>query len=334
MMSTAPCVERAVVTGAAGFIGSHLVEALLQRGAAVLGVDRRSPRDNAMAAENLGSVLGHPGFRLVKGDLVTDEVKPWVDGADTVFHLAAVPGVRPSWGDGFGDYVACNVLATQRLLDACVSSRVRRLVLASSSSVYGDAMGRGPLHEECLTAPLSPYGVTKLAAERLALAYALAPASPTSVVALRYFTVYGPRQRPDMAIGRMLRAVLTGQPLRLYGDGRQRRDFTFVADAVTATIAAATAEATAEAFNIGGGDSVSVLDVLSRIADITGAEVPVHDDTHQPGDVQVTEADLTKARELLGYEPSVTLTEGIERQWKWLSTRSRGRLHDAAAVTA
>jgi UDP-glucuronate 4-epimerase len=317
---SAPRIERAVVTGAAGFIGSHVVETLLQRGTAVLGVDRRSPRDNAMAAENLEGSLGHPGFKLVQGDLVTDELKPWVDGADTVFHLAAVPGVRPSWGDSFAEYLACNVLATQRLLDTCVSLGVRRLVLASSSSVYGEAVGRGPLHEGCVTAPLSPYGVTKLAAERLALAYALAPASPTSVVALRYFTVYGPRQRPDMAIGRMLRGVVTGQPLKLYGDGRQRRDFTFVTDAVAATLAAATAEATAEVVNVGGGDSVSVLDVLRRVADITGTVVPVHDDTHQPGDVQVTEADLTKALELLGYEPSVTLTEGIERQWQSLST--------------
>ncbi|TFV32572.1 NAD-dependent epimerase/dehydratase family protein [Streptomyces sp. T1317-0309] len=329
-MSAAHSIERAVVTGAAGFIGSHVVEALLRRGTTVLGVDRRSPRDNAMAAQNLEGAMGDPGFRLVEGDLVTDELKPWVDGADTVFHLAAVPGVRPSWGDSFGEYLACNVLATQRVMDACVSAGVRRIVLASSSSVYGDAVGRGPLHEECLTAPLSPYGVTKLAAERLALAYALAPASPTSVIALRYFTVYGPRQRPDMAIGRMLRGILSGEPLRLYGDGRQRRDFTFVTDAVAATLAAATAEATAEAVNVGGGDSVSVLDVLDRIADITGAEVPVHDDSHQPGDVLVTEADLTKARELLGYVPSLTLTEGIERQWKWLS----GRSHDAPTLTA
>ncbi|WP_191971773.1 NAD-dependent epimerase/dehydratase family protein [Streptomyces luteolifulvus] len=319
-MGTARRVEHAVVTGAAGFIGSHLVESLLRQGVTVLGVDRRSPGDNAIAAENLGGLLGHPGFRLVQGDLVTDELKPWVDGADTVFHLAGVPGVRPSWGDTFGEYLECNVLATQRLLNTCVSLGVQRLVLASSSSVYGDCTG--PLREDGLTAPVSPYGVTKLAAERLALAYALAPDSPISVVALRYFTVYGPRQRPDMAIGRMLRAVLTGEPLHLYGDGRQRRDFTFVADAVAATVAAATAEATAEAVNIGGGDSVSVLDVLRRVGEITGAEVPVRDDVYQPGDVQVTEADLTKARTLLGYCPSVTLTQGIEHHWNWLSART------------
>ncbi|KUO20255.1 NAD-dependent epimerase/dehydratase family protein [Streptomyces dysideae] len=319
-MGTARHVKHAVVTGAAGFIGSHLVESLLRQGVTVLGVDRRSPGDNAIAAENLGGVLGHPGFRLVQGDLVTDELKPWVDGADTVFHLAAVPGVRPSWGDTFGEYLACNVLATQRLLNTCVSLGVERLVLASSSSVYGDCTG--PLREDGVTAPQSPYGVTKLAAERLALAYALAPDSPISVVALRYFTVYGPRQRPDMAIGRMLRGVLTGTPLHLYGDGHQRRDFTFVADAVAATVAAATAEATAEAVNVGGGDSVSVLDVLRRVGEITGAEVPVLDGAYQPGDVQVTEADLTKARTVLGYRPSVTLTEGIEHHWKWLSART------------
>lgn len=321
-MGTAPRMERAVVTGAAGFIGSHLVEMLLQRGVSVLGIDRRSPRDSAMAADNLAGVLGHPGFQLVQGDLVVDELKPWMDSADTVFHLAALPGVRPSWGDAFSEYLACNVLATQRLMDACVALRVRRLVLASSSSVYGDAAGRGPLREDALTAPLSPYGVTKLAAERLALAYAQAPASPTSVVALRYFTVYGPRQRPDMAIGRMLRAALTGQPLRLYGNGHQRRDFTFVTDAVAATLAAATAKATAEAVNVGGGESVSVLDVLRRVGRVAGAEVPVRGDTQQPGDVQVTEADLTKAQKLLGYEPSVTLTSGIERQWNWLAART------------
>ncbi|MGW1494264.1 NAD-dependent epimerase/dehydratase family protein [Streptomyces sp. NPDC002402] len=316
-MSGAQPIERAVVTGVCGFIGSHVVDALLKRGATVVGIDRRSPRDNPIAAENLTDAVEHPDFRLIEADLVTEEVKSWVDGADAVFHLAAIPGVRPSWGDTFSEYLECNVLATQRLIEACVSLGVPRFVLASSSSVYGD--GAGPFREDGLTAPLSPYGVTKLAAERLALAYALAPSSPTSVVALRYFTVYGPRQRPDMAIGRMLRAVLTGQPMRLYGDGRQRRDFTYVADIAAATVASATAPATAEAVNVGGGDSVSMLHVMRCVAEVTGQEVPILGDAEQPGDVQVTDADITKARTLLGYEPSVSLTEGIERQWNWLS---------------
>ncbi|MGW7355816.1 NAD-dependent epimerase/dehydratase family protein [Streptomyces sp. NPDC054802] len=318
-MSGAPAIEDAVVTGAAGFIGSHVVEALLQRGVRVVGVDRRTPREDPEAARNLSKALEHPAFKLVECNLVSDEIKPWVNGADAVFHLAGVPGVRPSWGGAFSEYLECNVLATQRLMETCVSLGVRRVVLASSSSVYGD--GRGPFREDGLTAPLSPYGVTKLAAERLALAYALAAGSPTSVVALRYFTVYGPRQRPDMAIGRMLRAVLTSRPLRLYGDGSQRRDFTYIGDIVAGTLAAATATATAEAVNVGGGNSVSMLDVLRCVAEVTGQEVPILSDAAQPGDVQVTAADITKARAVLGYAPSVSLIEGIERQWDWLSTR-------------
>ena len=319
-MSEPRRIERAVVTGAAGFVGSHLVEALLAKGVEVTGIDRRTPRDNALAAENLSGLLSRPGFRLIEADLIEADAKPWVDGADAVFHLAALPGVRPSWGATFGEYLACNVLATQQLLEACVATRVPRLVLASSSSVYGD--GDGAFREDGATAPRSPYGVTKLAAERLALAYALMPASPTSVVAMRYFTVYGPRQRPDMAIGRMLRAVLTGQPLHLYGDGRQRRDFTFVTDAVAATVAAAGVPATAEVINVGGGSSLSMLHVLQCVAQVTGQEVPVLGDAEQPGDVRVTEADLTKARTMLHYEPAVPLIEGIDRQWKWLSSHA------------
>ncbi|WBB61976.1 GDP-mannose 4,6-dehydratase [Streptomyces sp. WMMC500] len=324
MSTTSPArrIERAVVTGAAGFIGSHLVDTLLRRGVTVLGIDRRTPQNNDAAAQNLRDALSEPAFRLASGDLVTDEPKRWLEGADAVFHLAGLPGVRPSWGDAFREYLACNVLATQRLMESAQSLRVPRLVLASSSSVYGETVGTGPLREDGVTAPRSPYGVTKLAAERLALAYALAPGSPTSVVALRYFTVYGPRQRPDMAIGRMLSAVVTGQPLVLYGDGRQRRDFTFVTDAVEATIAAAVAPATAEAVNVGGGDSVTVRQVLRHVADVTGKEVPVTADEEQAGDVRTTAADLSKARTLLAYRPSVALREGVERQWAWLSSRT------------
>nr|WP_269750624.1 NAD-dependent epimerase/dehydratase family protein [Microbispora sp. ATCC PTA-5024] len=207
------------------------------------------------------------------------------------------------------------------------------VVLASSSSVYGGSDGT-PSRESDLPCPRSPYGVTKLAAERLALAYASRPDAVTEVVALRYFTVYGPRQRSDMAIGRVLRAALTGRPLRLYGDGLQRRDFTYVGDAVAATIAAASAPARAEAVNVGGGTSVSTLDMLRRGAEITGRDVPVVREAAQPGDVEATDADLTKARDLLGYQPAVPLTEGMERQWRWLLARDAVEGAVGGAVTA
>ncbi|MFD8564651.1 NAD-dependent epimerase/dehydratase family protein [Streptosporangium canum] len=318
-MSGVQGVERAVVTGVAGFIGSHLAEALMLQGVNVVGIDRRSPSCDPMAAGNLENVLGRRGFQLVEGDLGELDLGPLTEGASVVFHLAGVPGVRPSWGERFGDYLASNVMATQRLLEACVSTGVPRMVLASSSSVYGNSVGR-PSREEDLPFPLSPYGVTKLAAERLSLSYAVRQDTPLSVVALRYFTVYGPRQRPDMAIGRVLRSVLTGHPLRLYGDGVQRRDFTYVGDAVAATMAASLAPAQAEVVNIGGGRSVSMLDVLACAAQVTGREVPVLRDARQLGDVDATEADLTRARDLLGYEPSTPLAEGMSQQWKWISS--------------
>ncbi|MGH3389962.1 MAG: NAD-dependent epimerase/dehydratase family protein [Actinomadura sp.] len=311
---------RAVVTGAAGFIGSHLAETLLRQGRHVTGIDRRSPASDPVAAGNLAGPLGHSGFQLVEGDLRELDLTTLVDGASAVFHLAAVPGVRSSWGDRFADYLGSNVLATHRLLDACAAAGVPRMVIASSSSVYGGGAGRAS-READLPMPLSPYGVTKLAAERLALAYAARPGSRLSVVALRYFTVYGPRQRSDMAIGRVLRAIRTGDPLCLYGDGTQRRDFTYVDDVVAATIAAATAPARAEAVNVGGGRSVSMLDVLECAAMLAGRDVPVVRDASQPGDVDVTEADLTKARDLLGYAPSVPLAEGMRRQWEWLAAQ-------------
>ncbi|WP_326823990.1 NAD-dependent epimerase/dehydratase family protein [Streptosporangium sp. NBC_01756] len=312
-------VERAVVTGVAGFIGSHLAEALLLQGANVVGIDRRSPAGDPVAAENLESLLGRRGFHLVEGELGELDLRSLTEGASAVFHLAGVPGVRPSWGERFAEYLASNVMVTQRLLEACVSTDVPRMVLASSSSVYGNSVGR-PSREEDLPFPLSPYGVTKLAAERLSLAYAVRRDTPLSVVALRYFTVYGPRQRPDMAIGRILRSVLTGHPLRLYGDGVQRRDFTYVGDAVAATMAACVAPAQAEVVNVGGGRSVSMLDVLACAAQVTGQDVPILRDVTQLGDVDTTEADLTRARKLLGYEPSTSLAEGMGQQWKWITS--------------
>jgi UDP-glucuronate 4-epimerase len=311
---------RAVVTGVAGFIGAHLAEALLERGTTVLGIDRCGSSSDDVAGRNLAGLLGRPGFRMVQGDLRELDLPKLLSGADVVFHLAGVPGVRPSWGDRFGEYLSANVLATQRLLESGIAVGLPRFVVASSSSVYGGS--KAPSREDDPPAPLSPYGVTKLAAEQLSLAYAARPECPTSVVALRYFTVYGPRQRPDMAMGRILKAVWTGRPLRLYGDGTQRRDFTYVDDVVAATVAAASAPARAEVVNVGGGRTVSMLEVLECAAEVTGRQVPVVSEERQAGDVEATEADLGKARLLLGYEPAVCLEDGIGRQWRWFRSQN------------
>ncbi len=243
MTDTPAAPGRVLVTGAAGFIGSHLVDRLLGLGHEVVGIDRRSPRSDRLARHNLQAALAHSRFTWAEVDLADADLEPLLDGAGCVFHLAAVPGVRASWGERFAAYVNANVLATQRLLNACERVGVPRLVHASSSSVYGPAPA--PSKECDPTRPLSPYGVTKLAGEQLCLAHAVRPDTTVQVVALRYFTVYGPRQRPDMAISRLLAAALTGGRYPLFGDGTQRREFTFVDDVVTATVAVA--EVTADA---------------------------------------------------------------------------------------
>jgi UDP-glucuronate 4-epimerase len=318
-----PGLEGAVVTGVAGFLGSHLAEALVQHGTSVTGLDVRTPADRS-AAGNLAVLVEQPNFRLVRADLRTAELGPVLARSPVVFHLAALAGVRSSWGGRFADYLGANVLGTQRLLEACEQAAVRRVVLASSSSVYGCHRGK-PSGEDDVPRPASPYGVSKLAAERLALAYATRPGARTSVVALRYFTVYGPRQRPDMWIGRVLRAALDGRAVHLHGDGSQRRDFTYVDDAVAAVLAAGVVPAQAEVVNVGGGRTASMLDVLDLAAEVTGRPVPVVRGVTAPGDVAITEADLDRARHLLGYAPGTDLRTGVSRQWSWLTST-----HDAA----
>lgn len=313
-------MERVLVTGVAGFIGSHLADGLLRQGIPVTGIDVRSPASDPGAAGNLAGLVGHDWFHLVVADLLTANLAPLLEDVSVVFHLAALTGVRQSWGDRFADYVRSNVLVTQRLLEACVAAEVPRLVAASSSSVYGQ-VGTEPSREDDPLWPVSPYGVTKLAAERLCAAYAARPGASTSVVALRYFTVYGPRQRPDMAISRILRAAVFGRGVPLYGDGAQRRDFTYVGDAVAATMAAATADVRMAVINVGSGRSVALGDVLELVAELTGAAVPVVRRLDQPGDVDVTCADLSRARELLGYEPSTDLADGLRIQWRWLCSQ-------------
>jgi nucleoside-diphosphate-sugar epimerase len=310
----------AVVTGVAGFLGSHLAESLLDSGCTVVGVDCFTDYyDPAIKRRNLEERASKdPRFRLLTLDLAGDDLAPLPVDARWVFHLAAQPGVRASWGAEFAAYTRHNVLATQRLLERYKGTGVERVVVASSSSVYGDAE-RMPTTEDDLPRPYSPYGVTKLAAEHLALLYARNFGLPT--VALRYFTVYGPRQRPDMGFHRFLRAYLCGGRIEVYGDGEQTRDFTYVSDAVAANRAAAERGVAGRAYNVGGGSSVTVNHVLAEMRRITGKQAAIERRPAQPGDPRHTGADITRARTDLAWQPVVPLAEGLARQAAWQEGR-------------
>ncbi|TKA11206.1 NAD-dependent epimerase/dehydratase family protein [Actinacidiphila oryziradicis] len=319
----APAYRRAVVTGAAGFIGSHLCEALLDEGWLVTGIDHLRGHPEEVTARNLRSLRADPRFLLVTADIAVADLDSLLYGADTVFHLAARPGVRASWGERFSEYVDSNVLGTHRLLDAAGRGGVRRVVVSSSSSVYGGAED-GPTAETSLPTPLSPYGVTKLLTEQLSLVHAKRPGSRTSVVALRYFTVYGPRQRADMAITRMIDSALTGRPITVFGDGLQRRDFTFVSDAVQANLLAAQARAQAVAVNVGTGSTITVLELIELVGEVVGQPVAFEHGPPGDGDARSTHADLAGAAEVLGYWPTVDLRTGIKHQVEWIRSLSAG----------
>ncbi len=307
---------KAVVTGAAGFIGSHLCESLLGKGHEVAGIDcflDYYPR--ARKEANLAACRDHSRFRLHEAPLHALDLTPVLEGADQVFHLAAQAGVRASWGRDFAVYTEHNVLATQALLEAAVAARVPRLVYASSSSVYGDAPSL-PLREETACHPVSPYGVTKLAAEHLVNVYHRNHGLP--VCSLRYFTVYGPRQRPDMAFHRFLAAARDAQAVHLYGDGRQTRDFTYVDDIVDATRAAADRGRPGGVYNVGGGERIALGDVLNLIEEITGQRLRVEREPAQKGDMRDTFADTTAAGRDLRFRSTVSLREGLARQWAWI----------------
>ena len=307
---------KVVVTGAAGFIGSHLTESLLSDGHEVTGVDAFTDYYARSAKEhNLEASHKHRGFRLVEGRLQDLDLRPVLDGVGQVFHLAAQAGVRASWGREFAHYTEHNVLATQRLLEAARAAGGPRVVYASSSSVYGDAPAL-PLREDARCEPVSPYGVSKLAAEHLGVLYHRNFGLP--VVSLRYFTVYGPRQRPDMAFHRFLRAARDGEPIHVFGDGRQTRDFTFVSDIVAATRAAADSGRPGSVYNVGGGERVVLNDVLRQIEDVTGRRLTVVRDEVQKGDMRDTFADTTAARRDLGFRSTVSLAQGLEREWTWI----------------
>jgi UDP-glucuronate 4-epimerase len=304
---------RVIVTGAGGFIGSHVTERLLRAGHDVVGVDALTPYyDPDIKRDNLRQFRDDPRFTHRQHDLRTDDLAPLIADADVVYHLAAQPGVRGSWSQGFEVYAQHNVLATQRLLEAARATGLGRLVYASSSSVYGNSSSY-PCLETDPTAPYSPYGVTKLAAEHLCRAYA--ENFGLSTVSLRYFTVFGPRQRPEMATSRLIDSALTGEPFPLFGDGSAVRDFTYVGDIADATIDAGLADVPAGAVaNVGGGAPVSVAELIDLVGQEAGRPVPVERRGASPGDVRRTGSTTEVARDLLDWEPKVSLAEGVRRQ--------------------
>jgi len=318
-------MSRVLVTGAAGFIGSHLCEALLARGDDVLGVDCFTENYSAERKRaNLTEALA-AGLEFKRLDLTRDGLDPVLRGVEVVYHLAAQPGVRSSWGEDFDVYARRNLVATQRLLEALPRAGLPRFVFASSSSVYGH-VGEQPAHESDRPAPVSPYGLTKAACEELVAVYRRVHG--LSAVSLRYFTAFGPRQRPEMAFASFIRSVLSGRPLRILGDGRQTREFTYVSDVVAATIAAAEL-GTEPIYNIGGGTTSTLLDTIAQIERLAGRSALISFLPTARGDAYRTSADLTAARQDLRYQPAVTLSEGLALQ---IQAATHERVEHAEAV--
>jgi nucleoside-diphosphate-sugar epimerase len=301
-----------VVTGAAGFIGSHLCERLVADGHEVVGLDSFHPYyARETKQRNLRELLAGPRFGFVEADLRTAQLGPLIEGSEAVFHEAAMAGLARSWTD-FEEYMTCNVLGTQRLVEAAFQAGVKKLVHASTSSIYGRlALG----DEESLPRPVSPYGATKLCAERLALAYQESFGLP--VVVLRYFSVYGPRQRPDMAYHIFIERILRGRPITLFGDGGQSRSNTYVADAVRATALAWERGTVGAVYNIGGGETRDLNWVIAALEQLVGRRVQVDRQPARPGDQLHTKADIQRAERELGYQPSTPLEEGLRRQVEW-----------------
>jgi len=307
---------RVLVTGVAGFIGSHLAERLINEGFKVIGVDSfldYYPR--SIKEGNLKSLLERPEFEFIKGDITDLDLNGIIGGMDAVFHQAALAGVRSSWGTEFGEYIKNNVLGTQLLLEASKDKKLKKFIYASSSSVYGDAV-EFPIRESSRLSPVSPYGVSKLAGEHLASLYYTGYGVPT--VSLRYFTVYGPRQRPDMAFHKFMRAVMRGDEIEVYGSGKQTRDFTFIKDAVEANILALRAGRIGEVYNIGGGSRIELMEAIKIIEEVSGRTANIKYSDMQRGDAKHTFADTSKAEEDFSYSPVVGIREGILEYYTWL----------------
>ena len=309
-----------IVTGVGGFIGSHLAETLLNQGDKVIGIDEFNDYYNpTLKRQNISQFQNHPGFQLIENNIQSLNWSELLVDVDVVYHQAAQAGVRPSWGKGFRDYTERNINATQIILEAAIDApNLKRLVYASTSSIYGDAE-TFPTPETVCPQPVSPYGITKLAAERLGKLYHQNFGVPC--VYLRYFTVYGPRQRPDMAFHKFFKWILQDQPISIYGDGQQTRDFTFISDAVAANLLAAIVPlAVGEVFNIGGGSRVVLAEVINIMEGIVGRPIKKNFVEKARGDARHTSADVSKARKILGYQPQVSLTEGLRQEWEWMKS--------------
>lgn len=307
---------KSLITGVAGFIGSHLAQKLLGLGHQVVGMDKflnNYPAD--FKKRNLAGLTSQANFSFLEQDLLHADLAALLRDADYVFHLAAHPGVRSSWGADFARYTENNSMATQLLLEACKNLPPRKLVYASSSSVYGDTDDL-PMREDGMTRPVSPYGVSKFAAEHLCYLYWKGYGVPT--VALRFFTVYGPRQRPDMFFHIFMRALRRGEPVPLFDDGEQSRDFTFCCDIVDGLVSAAFYPGAGEVFNLGGGTKASLLTVIAMVEKIAGRRANLQRHDRQRGDVRCTQASAERARSQLGFRPRVGLAEGLALQWEWI----------------
>lgn len=310
--------RRILVTGAAGFIGSHLCEALVARGDEVVGVDRFDAYyARAIKERNLATLRGQSRFRLVEADIQRDPLP--LDGVTAIAHLAAKAGVRPSWEDPAG-YMEANVTATTRVLDAARKAGIGRVVLTSSSSVYGDATPAPYVEDAPAQEPTSPYGASKRAAELVAEAFA--SGYQMRIAILRLFTVYGPRQRPDLAIHKFTDLVGRGKPVPFFGDGSTQRDYTYITDAVAAYLAALewterVAAGTCRTFNVGGGDPIRLDRLVALLGEVLGREVRMERLPDQPGDVRLTAADLRRSERELGYRPQVSIAEGLRRFVRW-----------------